>query len=119
MSQQSSGNSSPTPSTPAEKSVAFINAEVLDPPAQGSISFVGPFYQQTLVMALEDARSFLQGAEQILLIALAKALEKYLSGGAVVAADSEPNLKPIENMMGSLANFHATMAETAFKHRGH
>ncbi|MEE9453004.1 MAG: hypothetical protein V3V13_01305 [Paracoccaceae bacterium] len=72
----------PNPQTDNEKSVQFINAEVLDPPKQGSISFVKPFYEQTLVMALEDARSFVQGAEQILLVALAKALEKAISGGA-------------------------------------
>ena len=68
--------------TPAEKSVQFINAEVLAPPKQDSISFVKPYVEQTLAMALEDARSFLQGAEQILLVALAKELEKLISGGA-------------------------------------
>ena len=73
--------------TPAEKSVQFINAEVLAPPKQDSISFVKPYVEQTLAMALEDARSFLQGAEQILLIALAKELEKLISGGAPAAFD--------------------------------
>ena len=68
--------------TPSEKSVQFINAEVLAPPKQDSISFVKPYVEQTLAMALEDARSFLQGAEQILLVALAKELEKLISGGA-------------------------------------
>jgi len=119
MPKQSAENTGPTPTTPSEKSVAFINAEVLDPPEQGSISFVRPFYEQTLVMALEDARSFLQGAEQILLVALAKALEKYLSGGAVAPPEAAPGLEAIESMMGKLANFHATIAETATKNRGH
>jgi hypothetical protein len=69
-------NNPPTPQNAYEESVSFINGEVLDPPTQGKISFVGPYAEQTLVMALEDARSFLQGAEQIVLIALAKALAK-------------------------------------------
>ncbi len=127
--------SGPDPQTAAEKSVQFINAEVLDPPAQGDITFVGPFYQQTLVMALEDARSFVQGAEQILLIALAKVLEKYINpvGAQVNAADPKPaladapapashttpapdaGLKAIESAMASLSSFHASMAETTHR----
>jgi hypothetical protein len=87
-------NAAPAPTTKSEKSVAFLNSEVLNPGEQSDISFVKPFYEQTLVMALEDARSFVQGAEQILLVALAKALEKYLSGGAgaVEGAAQEENL---------------------------
>lgn len=78
-------NNPPKPQNAYEESVSFINGEVLDPPTQGKISFVGPYADQTLVMALEDARSFLQGAEQIVLIALAKALAK-----AVGTAEATP-----------------------------
>lgn len=73
-----------TPQTPAEQSVQFINGEVLSPPKQDSISFVKPYAEQTVVMALEDARSFLQGAEQIVLAALGKALANYLKTGSAV-----------------------------------
>lgn len=68
--------------TPSEQAVRFINTEVLRPPEQGSISFVKPFAEQVAVMALEDGRSFLQGLEQVLLVAIAKALEQMLTGGA-------------------------------------
>jgi hypothetical protein len=136
------------PQTDDEKTVQFINAEVLDPPTQGSISFVGPFLDQSLAMAVEDARSFVQGAEQILLVALAKALEKYLSGGldegvatasgtTAAAAGLSPLTPPagggtipgqtgmpavdaIHGVLASLSSFHGAMAETALKHRrGH
>jgi hypothetical protein len=138
----------PDPQTADEKTVQFINAEVLDPPSQGSISFVGPFLDQSLAMAVEDARSFVQGAEQILLVALAKALEKYLSGGlgegvatspgmTAEAAGLSPRTPPagggtipgqkgmpavdaIHGVLASLSRFHGEMAETALKHRrGH
>ncbi len=75
-------NPGPDPTTPSEKSVHFINGEVLDPPEQGKLSFVGPYFDQSLAMAVEDARSFVQGAEQILLVALAKALAKALGDDA-------------------------------------
>lgn len=132
---QAGGGAGPNPQTDDEKTVQFINAEVLDPPTQGSISFVGPYLDQTLAMAVEDARSFVQGAEQILLVALAKALEKALSGGAApplaaVSAEAAPaavfpvatpapdaGLKAIEGFLASLSNFHGAMAETAHKHR--
>lgn len=85
---RANGGTGPVAQTPSEKTVQFINAEVLDPPAQGDISFVAPFYQQTLVMALEDARSFVQGAEQILLVAMAKLLNKVIaSAGAAEEMD--------------------------------
>lgn len=82
----------PDPQTPAEKSVQFINAEVLDPPAQGKMSFAGPYIDQTLAMALEDARSFLQGAEQILLVAMARALNNYLTTGSPVGEPKAPQI---------------------------
>ncbi|SMX43113.1 hypothetical protein [Actibacterium lipolyticum] len=130
----------PDAQTDTEKSVKFINAEVLDPGTQQTVSFVKPFYEQTLVMALEDARSFVQGAEQILLVALAKALEKAISGGASLPETPAPlgspthgpsvddtlaqqppsdvGLKAVESAMTSLANFHSTIAETAHKFNG-
>ncbi len=138
--------SGPDPQTKAEKSVHFINAEVLDPPAQGGISFVGPYLDQTLAMAAEDARSFVQGAEQILLVALAKALAMALGEGGAVEAQSgvtsstpdqgasgpetpanqstpppvaaqTTGLTAIQGMMVSLSTFHASMAETAHRFR--
>jgi hypothetical protein len=139
--QSPAGGGGSDPQTKAEKSVHFINAEVLDPPAQGDLSFVGPYLDQTLAMAAEDARSFVQGAEQILLIALAKALKMALAGGAEVAvqageagsparldasAPAHPTpsvevgtngLAAIQGMMASLSTFHASMAETALSVR--
>ena len=138
--------SGPDPQTKAEKSVHFINAEVLDPPVQGNISFVGPYLDQTLAMAAEDARSFVQGAEQILLVALAKALAMALGEGGALEAPSgatsplpdddqsgpeapagQPapssgtaqttGLTAIQGMMASLTTFHASMAETAHRFR--
>lgn len=79
--------------TPAEKSVQFINSEVLAPPTQDSIDFVKPYVDQTLAMALEDARSFLQGVEQILLVAIAKELAKLTAGPA--GAEIDPSLVQI------------------------
>ncbi|MCX8508031.1 MAG: hypothetical protein ORN49_03985 [Rhodobacteraceae bacterium] len=124
----------PDPRDADDKSVQFINAEVLDPPKQGSLNFVGPYVDQTLAMALEDARSFLQGAEQILLVVLAKVAEKYLGGGSAppvalgsdTAADApapvagpgpEAGFKAFESVLGSLASYHSAMAETAHKYR--
>jgi hypothetical protein len=115
--------------TPGEQAVRFVNSEVLDPPSQGSISFTKPYAEQVAVMAFEDGRSFLQGLEQILLVAIAKGLEKLLSGGGGAAASgpsqhnavSQPNvsqaLQAAERMLTVLPQFHATLAETVTRVR--
>ncbi len=76
----SASGSSAKANTLAEETVQFINAEVLDPPEQGNINFVGPYVAQVGAMALEDARSFLQGAEQIILAFLGKLAAEAVSG---------------------------------------
>lgn len=110
--------------TPAERSVRFINTEVLDPPKQGSISFVKPFADQVVVMALEDGRSFLQGVEQILLIFIAEVLKKLLASGAPaadVAAAPVPgpgeSLQAAQTLLRELGSFHASLADTAVRVR--
>jgi hypothetical protein len=116
--------------TPSEQSVRFINSEVLAPPEQGSISFVKPFAEQVAVMALEDGRSFLQGMEQILLVAIAKALEKLLSGGAappevLAVSGSDPGplssvnqaLQAAERLLKTLPQFQASLADTVLRVR--
>jgi hypothetical protein len=99
--------------TLSEQSVQFINAEVLDPPEQGSISFVKPFADQVAVMALEDGRSFLQGVEQVLVVVIAKAFEKVLAndpaGATAIAA--------AEGLMVGLPAYLSSLADAAVKVR--
>lgn len=107
-----------------EQAVRFTNSEVLNPPKQGDISFVQPFAKQITVMALEDGRSFLQGAEQILLVAIAKALSELLGDASGLAnagnlqgprPGASRALEAAERMLTILPQFHASLAETALK----
>jgi hypothetical protein len=117
--------------TPSEQAVRFINSEVLNPPDQGTISFVKPFAEQVAVMALEDGRSFLQGLEQVLLVAIAKALEQLLAGGAApakapVGPPADPDALPPANhalqaaermLQTTLPKFYSSLADTVVRVR--
>jgi hypothetical protein len=99
--------------TPSEESVQFINAEVLDPPTQGNLSFVKPFADQVAVMVLEDGRSFLQGVEQVLVVTIAKAFEKILADnptGAVALGEAQ-------GLMAALPVYLTALADAAVKVR--
>ncbi len=97
--------------TEAEQSVKFINAEVLDPPEVGKLSFVKPYADQVAAMMLEDARSFMQGSEQVMVIALARSLELILKKDPAGAA----GLAAVESLMEKVPKFGADFATTTGK----
>ncbi|MDJ0826702.1 MAG: hypothetical protein QNJ16_14470 [Rhodobacter sp.] len=105
--------SSAQASTPAEETVQFINAEVLDPPKQGKVTFMGPYVAQVGAMALEDARAFLQGAEQILLAALAKALAEMLGSDGGTGQTGGPGGTDVVTKPALDAAVAAAMASAA------
>ena len=104
------GTSGPTASTPAEESVQFINGEVLNPPAQGDLEFAKPMAAQVAVMMSEDARSFIQGTEQVLVVAIARALDQMLETDG---AEGATTLAACENLMTLLPTFATDMATAA------
>ncbi len=97
--------------TDAEQSVRFINSEVLDPPQTGELSFVKPYADQVAAMMLEDARSFMQGSEQVMVIALARSLELILKKDPAGAA----GLAAVESLMQKVPQFGADVATTTGK----
>ena len=112
--------------TESKKVVQFINSEVLNPPKQGDLSFVKPFADQVGVMALEDARSFLQGVEQVLLVFIAKALEKVLAEvpapkpmapqtSDISSKSAGEHLAAAESLLTVLPRFYESLAGTAMK----
>ena len=57
----------------AEDAVTFIQQKVLNPSGPSNLNFAKPIADQAAAMMVQDLRSFLQGTEQILMVALAKA----------------------------------------------
>lgn len=100
-----------------EEAVQFTNAAVLDPTSglSGTILPTGmqvganALAEQAGAMMIEDMRSFLQGAEMILLPAIARALNQTLKADPAGAVA----LSQIETVMASLSSFSGAIIATA------
>jgi hypothetical protein len=105
-----------------EEAVQFTNSAVLDPTGglSGTILPTGmqvganALAEQAGAMMIEDMRSFLQGAEMILLPAIARALDQTLRDEPAGAAA----LSQIETVMASLSSFSQAIIATAATTRG-
>jgi hypothetical protein len=104
------GSEKPEASTKSEKSVAWINGEVLDPPAESPPNFSRPYADQIAAMMVEDARAFMQGTEQVLVIAISRALAQIIetNGNKGTVA-----LQKCEELMEKLPTFGTSVAATA------
>jgi hypothetical protein len=72
-----------TPTTPTEKAVAFVNAEVLSPPPASPMGGVAKvMIEQSTGMMVQDLQSFLKGFEQVGLIALSRLANNLLTYGS-------------------------------------
>lgn len=72
----------PPATTPAEKAVEFVNAEVLSPPAASPMGGVAKvMIEQSAGMMVQDLQSFLKGFEQVGLIAVSRLANNLLTYG--------------------------------------
>jgi hypothetical protein len=83
-----------TPTTPTEKAVAFVNAEVLSPPPASPMGGVAKvMIEQSTGMMVQDLQSFLKGFEQVGLIALSRLANNLLTYGTPSEGKSPPTGK--------------------------
>jgi hypothetical protein len=81
-----------TATTPAEKSVQFVNAEVLSPPTASPMGGVAKvMIEQSAGMMVQDLQSFLKGFEQVGLIALSRLANNLLTYGSPSGPKSKNN----------------------------
>ncbi|WP_292009114.1 hypothetical protein [Chryseobacterium sp.] len=70
------------PTTPAEKSAAFVNEAVLSPPATSPMTGASAIMKdQATGMMVQDLQSFLKGFEQLGLIAISRLANNILTYG--------------------------------------
>ncbi len=82
-SNETAETTAPTPGNAAEKSVQFVNAEVLSPPAASPMGGVAKvMIEQSAGMMVQDLQSFLKGFEQVGLIALSRLANNLLTYGS-------------------------------------
>ncbi len=68
--------------TPAEKAVEFVNAEVLSPPTASPMGGVAKIMiEQSTGMMVQDLQSFLKSFEQVGLVALSRLANNLLTYG--------------------------------------
>lgn len=78
--------------TPAEKAVEFVNAEVLSPPTASPMGGVAKvMIEQSAGMMVQDLQSFLKGFEQVGLIALSRLANNLLTYGSPSGPKSKKN----------------------------
>ncbi len=141
------GNGSGSPGLQAvENAVGFTNETVLDPPDETDLSMgMKTMIDQSLAMMVQDARSFLQSIEMLLVPTAAQLIAKYLLGSAEMAKvdgmhkpvqptdpahgeipDFVAQMTPEQRaaMLAALSDFHASITgsvtsiiETAVKHQ--
>ena len=100
----------PNASTKSEKSVAWINGEVLDPPTPNPPAFIRPYADQIAAMMVEDARTFMQGTEQVLVIAISRALNQIIESDGLLGETARTKC---ESLMEKLPHYRKAGASTA------
>jgi len=119
--QQLDESSATTPvSVPGANAAKFINKEVLKnlqiPTNQGSATssipygMAKPMADQTSALMLEDMRVFLQGTEQVLMIAVSKALSQVIETDG---AEGTIALNQCESLMEKLPQFAIGISNAA------
>ncbi|WP_419870400.1 hypothetical protein [Chryseobacterium sp. CT-SW4] len=92
----------PTPQTPAEKSVAFVNATVLAPPKATPMTGAAEIMKdQAEGMMVQDLQSFLKGFEQLGLIAISRLANNILTYGTYYHNPSSTGSKSSEEEMAA------------------
>jgi hypothetical protein len=82
-SNETAETAAPAASNAAEKSVQFVNAEVLSPPTASPMGGVAKvMIEQSAGMMVQDLQSFLKGFEQVGLIALSRLANNLLTYGS-------------------------------------
>jgi hypothetical protein len=110
---ETTGSQTPTASTPAEKAVEFVNAEVLSPPTAAPMGGIAKvMIEQSTGMMVQDLQSFLKGFEQVGLIALSRLANNLLTYGS----PSAPQTK--SGGGGDSGKKNATEEETDFSNAG-
>lgn len=94
-------------------SIDFINKEVLQNGSVGLNGTAKPMADQAAAMMLEDMRSFLQGSEQIMTIALGKATAMALSPDPATAEAGNKALTSITGVLNTLPTFASSIGQSA------
>ena len=98
---------------PDADSVVFINNQVLKPDAKPMSGIAKPMADQAAAMMIQDMRSFLQGTEQVLTIAIARALNKVVETDG---ADGSKALAICEELLTKkLPEFATAIGDSATK----
>ncbi len=95
---------------PGEEGVTFINEQVLRPKAEPMSGTAKPLADQAAAMIDQDMRSFLQGTEQVLTIAIAKALAKITETDGAEGAKA---LEQCERLLTKLPKFASKIGKSA------
>lgn len=104
-----------TPATEAatvtEQEVEFINAEVLQPTVTPITGMAKPMADQAAAMMIQDMQSFLQGNEQVLTIAIAKAAALMLD--PETEETGEKALNAYAAFLGKLSDYSGKIGKSA------
>ena len=113
----SDGDSVESNSTPGMQdikgAVKFINRQVLKPEVKPITGTAKTMADQAAAMMIEDMRSFLQGTEQILTAALAKAAAQALNPDPTIAATGQAALASLSTVLGDLPVFAQGIGDAA------
>ncbi len=97
-------------STFTDDSVIFINEQVLKPDANPMSVGAKQIADQAAAMMVQDMRSFLQGNEQVLTIAIARSLNKVVESDG---ADGSKALAICEELLLKLPKFAEAIGASA------
>ncbi len=95
-----------------EETVKFVNGEVLAPPKTDLMNMAKPIADQAAAMMIQDMRGFLQGTEQILTVAIARALNQILESDGLIGTTA---LNKCEELMTKLPVFASEISESAIQ----
>lgn len=100
--------------TAMEHTVQFVNQEVLNATITPMNGMAKPMVNQAAAMMVQDVQTFLQGNEQILTVAIAKAISYTLdSSDPAKQAAGTATIGIITGLLTSLNEFSASVGETA------
>lgn len=99
--------------TVTEQEVEFINAQVLQPEVTPITGMAKPLADQAAAMMIQDMQSFLQGNEQVLTIAIAKAAAMMLN--EATAPTGKEALQEYAEFLTKLAGYSTIIGTSATK----
>lgn len=98
-----------------DPSVMFINDQVLNAKAEPFTGSAKLIADQAAAMMIQDVRGFMQGSQQIYMLATAKALSKTLSQNPLERAAGKDALKQIFKTQTELTKFTGKVGNVAGK----